>query len=166
MVSTLAASWAAAPAAARTGEGSSGSPVRTAATTTDLRSGDAARRAAGSGGLDPDAFFRLLAAQLRYQDPLQPMQDTAFVAQLAQLTQLEETRALRAAVSGLAALPLLGRAVAVTTAEGERTGTVTGVRLDPAAPGLLLDGEPLAWADVLALRLVPQADPTKEGEAP
>ena len=120
--------------------------------------GSTARPAAEPGGLAPDAFFRLLAAQLRYQDPLQPMQDTAFVAQLAQLTQLEETRALRAALSGLSALPLLGRAVEVTTAQGVRLGTVTGVRMDPAAPGLLLDGQPVAWADVLGLRLVEQPD--------
>ncbi|EKP93675.1 flagellar hook capping FlgD N-terminal domain-containing protein [Thermaerobacter subterraneus] len=113
----------------------------------------------GPGGLAPDAFFRLLAAQLRYQDPLQPMQDTAFVAQLAQLTQLEETRALRAALSGLSALPLLGRTVEITTAQGTRTGTVTGVRMDPAAPGLMIDGRPVAWADVLDLRLAGEAEP-------
>lgn len=118
----------------------------------------------GPGGLAPDAFFRLLAAQLRYQDPLQPMQDTAFVAQLAQLTQLEETRALRAALSGLSALPLLGRAVEVTTAEGARLGTVTGVRMDPAAPGFMIDGQAVAWADVLALRLL-DADPAGDGPA-
>ena len=157
---TIGPSLAAAAAVGLAGEGSNGPGARIAGTAS-TGSSESADRAANPGGLDPDAFFRLLAAQLRYQDPLQPMQDTAFVAQLAQLTQLEETRALRAAVSGLAALPLLGREVVVTTADGERTGTVTGVRLDPAAPGLLLDGEPLAWADVLGLRLVPQADPAK-----
>ena len=109
------------------------------------------------GGLGPDAFFRLLAAQLRYQDPLQPIQDTAFVAQLAQLTQLEETRALRAALTGLSALPLLGREVVVATADGERSGPVTGVYLDPVAPGLVVAGVRVPWAEIVSLRLAGEA---------
>lgn len=44
---------------------------------------------AGSGELDKMAFLNLLVAQLQHQDPLNPMDDTAFIAQLAQFTQLE-----------------------------------------------------------------------------
>jgi len=35
-------------------------------------------------------FLNLLVTQLRYQDPLSPMQDSAFIAQLAQFSQLEQ----------------------------------------------------------------------------
>jgi flagellar basal-body rod modification protein FlgD len=35
-------------------------------------------------------FLTLLVTQLRYQDPLEPMQDQEFVAQLAQFSQLEQ----------------------------------------------------------------------------
>ncbi|MCA9771591.1 MAG: flagellar hook assembly protein FlgD [Myxococcales bacterium] len=40
--------------------------------------------------LGKNEFLKLLTAQLRTQDPLNPMDDTAFVAQLAQFSSLEQ----------------------------------------------------------------------------
>ncbi|NIA30319.1 MAG: flagellar biosynthesis protein FlgD [Actinobacteria bacterium] len=40
--------------------------------------------------LDKDAFLQLLVTQLKNQDPLSPMDNTAFVAQLAQFSSLEQ----------------------------------------------------------------------------
>lgn len=40
--------------------------------------------------LDKDAFFELLTTQLRYQDPLSPMDNTQFIAQMAQFSSLEQ----------------------------------------------------------------------------
>lgn len=40
--------------------------------------------------LSRDAFLRLLVAQLKHQDPLSPMESTAFTAQLAQFSSLEQ----------------------------------------------------------------------------
>ncbi len=39
--------------------------------------------------LDPDAFMNMLVTQLKYQDPLDPMETNEFMSQLAQLTQVE-----------------------------------------------------------------------------
>jgi flagellar basal-body rod modification protein FlgD len=44
----------------------------------------------GSSNLGKDDFLNLLVTQLRYQDPLEPMQDSDFVAQLAQFSSLEQ----------------------------------------------------------------------------
>ncbi|WP_020375755.1 flagellar hook capping FlgD N-terminal domain-containing protein [Sulfobacillus thermosulfidooxidans] len=40
------------------------------------------------GNLGESAFLTLLAAELQYQNPLQPMDNTQFVAQLAQFSSL------------------------------------------------------------------------------
>lgn len=42
-------------------------------------------------GMGKDAFMKLLVAQISHQNPLKPMDDTAFVAQLAQFSALEQT---------------------------------------------------------------------------
>lgn len=39
--------------------------------------------------LDQDAFMKILAAQLKYQDPLSPMKDQEFIGQMAQFNSLD-----------------------------------------------------------------------------
>lgn len=41
-----------------------------------------------------ESFMQLLITQLRYQDPLSPMEDQDFIAQLAQLNTLEQLQTL------------------------------------------------------------------------
>jgi flagellar basal-body rod modification protein FlgD len=56
-------------------------------------------------------FLSLLAAQLQYQDPLEPMQDSAFVAQLAQFSSLEQLENLNTTMSSFQYFSLAGKYV-------------------------------------------------------
>lgn len=102
-----------------------------------------------------DEFLQLLVTQLRYQDPLRPVDDREFTAQLAQFSALElmgeNARWTRlAAAAGLigrvvtardgAGAPLSGQVSSVRMADGRALLRIGGAEVDLArvvevAPG-------------------------------
>ena len=52
-------------------------------------------------GLDRNAFLTLLTTQLQNQNPLDPMENEAFVAQLAQFSQLEATTQMSSSLEAM-----------------------------------------------------------------
>lgn len=80
-------------------------------------------------------FLKLLVAQLRYQDPMKPMEDKEFIAQMAQFNSLEEMRALNKSFAAMSdfnqlsqASSLLGKLVAIRTDDEHFAATVDEVR--------------------------------------
>ena len=55
----------------------------------------------GSDDLNRDAFLTLFTAQLKSQNPLDPMKNEAFVAQLAQFSQVEGIKGMQASLESL-----------------------------------------------------------------
>ena len=98
---------------------------------------------AASNTLGKDDFLRLLITQLRYQDPLSPMEDKEFIAQMAQFSSLEQIRNLYRLNQVQQATSLLGRSVlAAKETDGlpeQVYGRVTGVRTFGDNVLLLLD---------------------------
>jgi flagellar basal-body rod modification protein FlgD len=84
--------------------------------------------------VDYQSFLKLLVAQMKNQDPTNPMDSTQYVAQLAAFSQVEQSVQINSKLdqmlqsSTLAqADSLIGRTV--TSADGKITGKVEEVRL-------------------------------------
>lgn len=60
----------------------------------DLYASSSSTPAKKTKELDKDDFLKLLIYQLRYQNPLEPMDDKEFIAQLAQFNSLEQMQNL------------------------------------------------------------------------
>lgn len=64
-----------------------------------------------TSGLDKEAFLQLLVAQMQYQDPLEPMDNTEYISQLATFSQLEATQNMADTISQGMANSLVGKYV-------------------------------------------------------
>lgn len=78
-------------------------------------------RTQANNGLDKDAFLQLLVAQMKYQDPLEPTENTEYISQLATFTQLEETQNMENTLKQSQANDLVGKQVILKV-----TSSVTG----------------------------------------
>ncbi len=90
----------------------------------------------GRDQLGKDDFLKLLTVQLRYQDPLNPMENTEFIAQMAQFSSLEQLQNMNAgleknlgaetqlhnAFQNNLVTSLVGKTVEIATAEIEFDG--------------------------------------------
>ena len=109
----------------------------------------------GLGGVDGEAFMQLLLAQLRNQNPLEPMSDSDMMSQFTQLNSLNELQSINQNIVGLGggeeeqllqASTLIDKLVEFLGPEGDRLeGRVTGVSVQ--------DGEVLVWIDELGVPL-------------
>lgn len=122
--------------------------------------------------LDRDAFLQLLVLQMRYQDPLSPMENTEMVAQLAQFSSLEQMQNLNESFTQLSgnvdqlnfitANSLLGRTIRGLSTEGEIVeGEVQSVHLDGSLVYLNVDDKLVSMAGVLSIE-APQAATEEE----
>ena len=102
-----------------------------------------------SGGqATQDTFLKLLVAQLKYQNPMQPTDSTQFLQQTATFTMVEKLEDIAKQSSDLLtaqhnaeAAGMIGQRVTATDSEGKDiTGIVTGMRLTANGPTLKVDG--------------------------
>ena len=116
-----------------------------------------------SSELGKDAFLKLLVAQMKYQDPMNPTSNTDFIAQTAQFTVVEKLQAmsdqndkLLASQNQLTASTFIGRDLAWTTKDDSgnevtKSGTVTGVSFTADGPKLRVGKEDIALSSVTAV---------------
>ena len=92
---------------------------------------EAARANVDSGsdvlrGMGKEAFLNLLIAQIRYQNPLDPIKNDNFIAQLAQFSSLEAIHEIRIAIESqsrtqqlASAAGLVGREIEILGPDGK-----------------------------------------------
>ena len=92
---------------------------------------EAKKNTAKSGDLDKEAFLQLLVTQMKYQDPLEPTDNTEYVSQLATFSELEQMTNLVASSDLTRASQLVGQYVTVKV-KNETTGeeTIKGGKVD------------------------------------
>lgn len=129
-----------------------------------LGGGTAATTPLSQATVSQNDLFRILLTQLRYQDPLKPTDNAAFIAQLAQFTGLEQSRQTNENLQSLLqmqasgqSVALLGRTVEIASSSGNVVGQVTTISFAGGVPtlavktaaGITLDGISLAQLQVV-----------------
>ncbi|MBU2326056.1 MAG: flagellar hook assembly protein FlgD [Alphaproteobacteria bacterium] len=106
----------------------------TAATTTSSASSSTASQAAAKASIDYDSFLKLLIAQMKNQDPTDPMDASEQIAQLATFSQVEQSIQMNSNLETLITGNALTNASSyigktITSADEKTTGVVASVRV-------------------------------------
>jgi len=102
-----------------------------------------------NGRLGKSDFLALLIAQMRYQDPLNPMDNTEMIAQMAQFSQLEQSLQMSEAFTGMQSVAMVGKVVTATATDGSMIrGRVVGTSTGDDPVLTLEDGSLVALEDV------------------
>ena len=105
------------------------------------------------GTANKDDFLQLLVAQMKYQDPMEPTENTQWVSQYAQFSQVEELQNMAQNMSLSRASGLVGQTVimSVENEKGEATeveGNVDFVSYEGGNAFLSINGELYAMSDL------------------
>lgn len=113
--------------------------------------------------LGQEDFLKLLTVQFASQDPLKPMEDTAFIAQMANFSSLELMGDLNSSMASLsssqqlsAAQMILGKQVDLVdpqAASGKVSGVVTAVWMDGDKTMLSMGGQDYDFASVSRIEM-------------
>lgn len=104
--------------------------------------------------LGKDDFLKLLVTQMKYQDPLEPVDNTAYIAQMAQFSTLEQMTNIAYEFSFVKSGQLMGKTVRAV-AEGIGTnepenivGKVEKMLIDGNNISLMVNGRMISIANV------------------
>lgn len=117
--------------------------------------------------LGSDDFLKLLSVQFQSQDPMKPMEDTAFIAQMAQFTALEQSNTMSSKITELlegqnlaTANSYIDRQVTIKDADDNVVkGKVDGVEVASDGPRLVVGSYTYPLSSVVAVEPAPAPTP-------
>jgi flagellar basal-body rod modification protein FlgD len=130
---------------------------------------DPTKATAPNNELGKDAFLKLLVAQLKYQDPMNPADGTEFISQTAQFTVVErlenlvkQNESMVAAQNAIAGATFVGKHIKWTQSASDEIdaptdGVVTGLRLTADGPILMVGEWEVPMSRITAV--IPAAPP-------
>ena len=122
----------------------------------ETQSESSVKKAASKTGMDKDAFLKLLVAQMKYQDPLEPTSNTEFISQYATFSQVEQMQNMAATMELSRASSMVGKLVAVETTDKlgdvkQLQGMVQYVTYENGKAYVSIDGNLYSADDVTAV---------------
>ncbi len=108
--------------------------------------------------LGKDEFMSILVAQLRFQDPLRPMDDREFISQMAQFSALEQMQNLNREFSNVKALNMIGNFISAKI-DGKGlepeilNGVVESVTFENGRTHLIVKGQAVAVEDIVSVHM-------------
>ncbi|EDY84697.1 flagellar hook capping protein [Verrucomicrobiia bacterium DG1235] len=139
-----------------------GSTTQTLENVTTTNSASSGQDRIEQKALGQDEFFKLLTTQLASQDPLEPMEDTAFIAQMASFSELEMTSNLTKSFDNFnstqqfaSAHGYIGKTVSLSSGE---VGEVTSVERQNGQTLVFLDGSNTDGRDIGTIYRVESTD--------
>jgi flagellar basal-body rod modification protein FlgD len=119
------------------------------ANATQRQSSSSSAATTSAGTLNYNNFLKLLLAQMKNQDPTEPMKSTDYMAQLATFSQVEQSMIGNSKLDALLSSSALSQADSVigrtvTSSDGQISGQVASVRItNEGALAKLADGNEL-----------------------
>jgi flagellar basal-body rod modification protein FlgD len=114
--------------------------------TSSINTANTIKNSSSTNALDKNTFLKLFTEQLKNQDPMSPMDATAFTAQLAQFSSLEQQyntndnlKTLIASQNSLLTSTLVSLIGKQVTMKDGSAGKVSGVSFDGTNTNIMLD---------------------------
>lgn len=141
--------------------------MTTVAATGNTTSSTASTVTANNSELGKDQFLKLLVTQLKYQDPMNPMEDKEFIAQMAQFSSLEQMQSMNTVMENMNAVmetmstnmvvgqftQMIGKTIEWQgTGETTLTGQVTAVKVVGGQLKLMVGKDAVAMSDITTIR--------------